>query len=275
MPDTYYDLPFIYVYNGDALTDLANYSDIAQPFDNISDFILRRIAGVPYVAAKFRYRDINRRNRSSALHASYNDILVVPELRFTPDSQLTFDLETVGKGSIPYVAVGSVPNYYSQIAFQGVRRYYGQSTPETSYRAYDKPFTITQEFTVSQTGRVAPAYQVKNNPVQYNFLVEDYDFELQAISMDIIKAGRGTPTVCDRDLKITLYDPNQQALSNAPVLDSYITFNAPSFNSAFPTPTLLYPANSIIRFDIESLLVEADVPAAVRINFIGMKKYPC
>jgi hypothetical protein len=275
MPESYYDLPFFYTFDGDDLTDGTSYNNLAVPLENVSDFILRRIVGVPNVASKFRYRDENLRDRMSALYTSPRDILVVPEIRFAPDTQFSFDLGTVTRANVPYAAGGSTPNYLSQIALQGVRRYYGQRVPVTAYRHHDRPYAITQQYTIDWTGRLSPAYTVKANPRQFSFLVDDYDFELQNIEMLLTKPGAAA-VPCTGFLKIRLYDCNQQAMSTAPVLDSYVnSANGGNWASIFPVPTVLYPANSIIRFDIESLLVEADMNSTLTVNFIGMRRYPC
>jgi len=59
------------------------------------------------------------------------------------------------------------------------------------------------------------------------------------------------------------------------VVDEYICAMGQDYNSCFPAPTIWYPVNSVIRFDIVSLLAVADVTAAVTILFNGLWRYPC
>ena len=50
-PPGYVDFPFAYVYDGTALTDGATYNQVTKQLPGDSDFILRRIVGVPNVVA--------------------------------------------------------------------------------------------------------------------------------------------------------------------------------------------------------------------------------
>ena len=262
---TYYDLPFIYVYDGDALTDSVNYADTSVLLLNNSDFILRRICGVNNLATTFRYRDSQRMNRIQSLSLVNNDIVSVPESLYPAASQIGFDLGNVARANN---TGGGQTHYFSQIGFQGVRRFYGVETPESNYRYYDRPYTIRFDFTIADTGLASP--------LQYNVQVPDRDFELLSIVALIDTSGGAFPQVmASHDFKITLYDAKQNQLSNAPVVDEYICANGPDYNSIFPVPTIWYPVNSVIRFDIQSLLLAAQVPASVTLLFNGLWRFPC
>lgn len=269
----HYDLPFVYVFDADALVDTQSYSNLSVPMLTGTDFILRRIAGRQTCAATIRTRDAAQANRQSLPFAMPRDYVVVPDLLYPPDSQIGFDLGIVLRGNWPYAVPGSIPNYWSQIAFQGVRRFHNQQAPETTYRYYTKPYTATFDFNITWTGRIAPAYQVVDDPRQFNIQMENYDFELHRITATITKFG-GALAPVDAAFKIRLYDAWGMALSNAPVVDVLITENTPFYNSCFPVPTLLYPASSIIRFDIQSLLLDTEVPAAVTLEFHGVQRFP-
>lgn len=272
----YYDLPFVYVFNADGLTDGNSYRDLSVPMLTGSDFILRRVCGRPNVATGIRMRDAGGRNMSNAIYSMARDQVVVPELIFPPDSQISFDLNTVLRGNWPYPAVpGSIPNYWSQIAFQGVRRFYGQPEKESTYPYYTKPYTITTQATMTQTGRMAPAYQVVTMPIQASVQVENYDFELHRITATIIKnAVVPVEVVVDAAMKIRLYDAWDQALMSDLVLDVFLTENGPDWNSCFPVPTMLYPAGSLIKVDVQSLLINTEVPATLNVEFHGVQRFP-
>ena len=264
---TFYDLPFIYVYDGDALVDGRDYADTSVLLLNNSDFILRRICGVNNLAHTFRYRDAQRMNRIQWLSQVNNDIVSVPESLYPAASQLGFDLGNVLRANN---TGGGQTHYYSQIGFQGVRRFYGTETPESNYRYYDRPYTIRFDFTIFDTGLASP--------LQYNVVVPDRDFELLSITALIDKTGgrSANPTVqAAHDFKMTLYDARQNQLSNAPVVDEYLCAGGANYNSIFPVPTIWYPVNSVIRFDIQSLLLAAQVPASVTLLFNGLWRFPC
>jgi hypothetical protein len=275
MPENFYDLPFIYVSDGDDFTDGNNYDNIAVDLVNNSDFLLRRICGVNNVAAKFRFRDANSSDRIQRPISMPNDYPVVPELIYPAGSRISYDLQTVARANNAYATQGSIPNYYSQIAFQGVRRFYNTPTPDSPYRYYERPYTIRMDFNVDWTGRMAPSYTVKASTNKFSVLVDNWDFEMQSICVLIKTASQTTYSVSQNKLKLAIYTHQEQALMSAPVLDSYLTTGGLQYNSWFPVPTILYPSNSVIRVEVESLLVEAEVPASVTILFNGLWRFPC
>jgi len=271
----YYDQPFAYLFDGDGLTDALSYTNLAQPLVSGSDFILRRIAGMPNIATGLRFRDRNSMNRQSQAVGFPHDYVVMPEIVYPPDAQIGFDLETVLRANNAYAVLGSVPNFFAQLAFFGVRRFWGQQAPRTAYRYHSRPYTITTDVPVTWAGRIAPLYQVLEGPRQFSVLVDTNDFELQVIHAMIQLEGAAAPIPANGHVKITLYDQNQQALSNTPVLDSYLSDCNADYNSVFPVPTLLYKANSLIRFDVTSLLIDTDIPATLTLHFIGAWRFPC
>ena len=275
----YYDLPFIYVYDANALTDGNNYSNLSLPTVGDSDFLLRMITGYPNVATGgFRFRDMEMRNRLSTLVNIFNNYVVTPDIPYRiPGSQITFDLGNVQRANVAYVGVpGSVPNYYSQLAFQGVKRFYGYTPYETPYRWFEQPYTISTAFVLSNAGNVAPGYTQPNTPVRYTVPVDNYDFEMQKIVIMVQPNGAAGYSLASNRIKLTLYaQPGEMAMMSAPVVDRYLNANDSVFNSMFPVPPVVYPANSTIIVDVVSLLNNLQVPANVTISFVGMWRYPC
>lgn len=277
MPEQgFYDQPFIYVFDADNLTDGIDYRSLSIPMLTGSDFILRRVCGRPNVAGAMRYYGADGRTMASRVYSMPRDQVVVPEHIFPPDSQIKFDLDTVLRGNWPYIGIpGSIPNYWSQLGFQGVRRFYGQKAVESTYPFYTKPYTITNQFNITWAGRTAPAYQIVDVPRQFNVQVENYDFELHRITATIIKnAVVPVEVVVDAAMKLRLYDAWGKAMMNEPVLDVFLTENGPDWNSCFPVPTMMYPAGSEIKFDVQSLLLDTEVPAQINLEFHGVQRYP-
>ena len=213
-------------------------------------------------------------NRQSQAVGFPRDYVVMPEIVYPPDSQIGFDLDVVVRANNAYIVPGSIPNYFAQLGFFGVRRFWGQRASITDYRYHSRPYTITTEATVSWAGRVAPAYQVLENPRQFTVLVDSRDFELQAIHA-MIQLPAGDIIPANGHVKLTLYDQNQQAMSTDPVVDSYLSDCNADYNSVFPVPTMLYKANSLIRYDVTSLLLDTQVPATLTLHFIGAWRFPC
>lgn len=84
--------------------------------------------------------------------------------------------------------------------------------------------------------------------------------------------------------KIMLYDGTRRQRTNIPILAELLCMNlhsnAPasqaSSNNAWPTPPLNYQVNSVIRFDIYSLIPTGDsLPTTVNLLFDGVRRIPC
>lgn len=269
------DRPYIYVYDADALTDGASYDDLQVPLHTTSEFLLRRIAGRPVVSAvgNIQVRSDERRNlyqRPSRIPAEQ---AIVPELRYAPGSAINFDLTTVLRANN---ATAGTPCYYSQLAFQGVRRWPTGKLFETAYRYHEKPYAIETHPTVTWSGRVAPAETIVANGRRFSVPVEDYDFALAYITLtqQLIGAG-GAVAPADHSIKLMLYDAEGNQLSNAPVCDFFLGAGSRNYNSMFPIPPLVYPAGSQILFDIHSLLAAASLPCALQMVFHGVRRLPC
>lgn len=277
----HYDLPFIYTYNADNLTDGLNYLDLALPMVDDTDFIFRRVAGLrnvvdtPVNGGAWQWRDMKRQERANMPYAPLQEELIIPEVMFTSGAEFSVDLYSILRANRPYAVPGSVPNYLSQFILQGVKRFWGGGGLETHYHYRKQNYTITWPIVVNWAGRVPPGYTVQEPPRQFSLPVDDYDFNLQAVGLFMQTALDVTPLVSNNRVKIRLYGPRQEQLSLAPVLDSYIAPQNGAYNNVFPAPSMLYPANSIIRVDIESLLLDTEVPGQLVVNLIGERRMPC
>lgn len=268
------DRPFIYVFDADGLTDGLTYNDLMVPLHESSEFLLRRIGGRPEVAQFIQVRSDERRQLfSSPVHIPVEQA-IVPELKYRPGSAITFDLGNVLRQGN---ATTGTPVYYSQLAFQGVRRFPdGRAPQDTAYRYQEKPFAIVTDLAVNWSGRLFPGELVVAGGRQFNVDVRDYDFELHYITMTEFRTGAvGAPTPCNQSIKLMLYDADGNQLMSAPVCDFFLGAGSFNYNSLFPTPPLLYPAGSQILFDIHSLLSDAMAPMALEIAFCGARRLPC
>lgn len=277
----YYDLPFIYTFDTDNLADGQNYLDVALPMTDNADFIFRRVAGVrnvvnvPAAGGLWQWRDSKRQDRASGPYPPLQEELIIPEVMFSYGAELSIDLYASLRANRPYAVPGSVPNYLSQIIWQGVKRYWGGQPVETQYRYRTMDYTITEDIQINWAGRLAPAYILPESPRQFSVRVDDFDFNLQAVGLFMQTALAVTPVVSAGFCKIMLYGPRQEQLSIAPVLDAYVVPQNGAFNNVFPAPTLVYPAGSILKFDITSLLLDTEIPAVLTVNLIGERRIPC
>ena len=142
-PQGYVDFPFAYVYDGTGLTDGQTYFNVTKQLQGDSEFILRRIVGVPTVVASAAAGGrFNYKNSSGSYTAgnpgtgiAFKDVWpVVPEKRYAANRQIVFDLFDVARN---FNVCGGTPIYNSYIAFMGVKRFNtNQGYPKnvTAYR---------------------------------------------------------------------------------------------------------------------------------------------
>jgi hypothetical protein len=269
------DRPYIYVYDADALTDGASYNEIAIPTHIDGEFRLRRIAGLPLVAANgaIQVRGDERYRLFSSACRIPAEQAVVPEMVYKPGSIISLDLVNVLRVGN---ATTGTPVYYSQLALQGVRRFEGGRSVETAYRYYEKPFAIVSDIVVNWSGKLFPGETVVANGRQYNVDVQDYDFVLHHIALTAqLVGGQGAIQPCDHAVKLMLYDVDGNQLMSAPVCDFFLGSGSLNYNSLFPVPPLVYPAGGHILFDIHSLLANASLPCNLEITFFGTRRIPC
>lgn len=83
--------------------------------------------------------------------------------------------------------------------------------------------------------------------------------------------------------KILLYDATWRQRSTVPVLSELICHNPtnaqpPSSmpNNSWPSPPMMYPVNSVIRFDIFSLIPSGvTLPVNIVLTFEGVRRIRC
>jgi hypothetical protein len=271
------DRPYIYVYNGDALADNATYLEVTVPTEGDSDFHLRRGAGINTVCRQFMARNAIRYQLFGRQInvGGPGDYPLVPELVYPAASFISMDLINTLRSNNPYPGVpGSIPNYWSQIAFQGVRRYQGGALPRTGYPYYERPYTLTTAIVVAWAGRAPAAFQQLTVGQTFVVPVQDYDFELFKMSFLIQVAQAPVPVPSVDKVKMTLYDVEGRQMMSAPVVDELLNDISVNYNSVYPVPPVLYPVGSQIKFDIWSLLIDTEIPATLEVNFHGKWRLP-
>ena len=276
-PEGYYDLPYMHVFNGDALTDGANYSNIDVGIaDNDAGFALRQIMGLDKIAARVQFRaSVVPLTGANAGFVMPRTFPLAPERFITPAGVLAMDLYTVARANR---VAGPVTVFFAQMAFQGVRRYLqplsgGIMYPgKSDYKYVERPFTYVQAFTVAWAG-------TDTEPRKFSIpITEGCDFELQRITL-VRSAQAGVPTnaIPDSEIKLQLFDQFGKQLSNAPVLDVYLNDAASGlvhfYNPVFPVPSVLYRRQSFIRYEVTSMLTAPLLPSVYQICFHGIRRF--
>lgn len=276
-PAGYYDLPYIHVFDGDALTDGVNYSNINTAIaNNEAAFVLRQIMGANNLAARVQFRDsfapLSGATTGFVMPLTYP---IAPERFISPAGALTMDLFTVARANRVNLLVAI---FFAQIAFQGVRRYQQPTGAQvvypgaSDYKYVERPYTYIQPLLVNWAG---------TDPTPRKFTVaitEGCDFELQRITIvRTSQAGVATNAIPNSELKMMLYDQHGKQLMNAPVLDVYLNDAASGtvhfYNPVFPVPSVLYRRQSFIRFEITSLLTVNLLNSNYDICFHGIRRF--
>lgn len=271
------DRPYIYVYDADALTNGVSYDDLAVPTHIDGEFRLRRIAGLPVVAptGTIQVRSDTRRSLFQRPSRMTSEQAIVPELVYTPGSAITLDLTNVLRSNNPTTGT---PCYYSQLVFQGVRRFQTGTPRDTTYHYYEKPFAIVDDIVVNWSGRTFPGELIIADGRRFSTPVQDYDFVLYYITLTEQLLGAqlpGTVQPADHSVKLMLYNVEGDQLMSAPVCDFFLGAGSRNYNSLFPIPPLVYPAGSQILYDVHSLLANASLPCNLELVFTGVRRIPC
>lgn len=265
-PEGFVDVPFFYVYDGRGLTDGTSPTDLVVRVQE-DPFILRSVAGVQTVAGRWMMYNASRSAVFSLPAVTYPRWTQVPERYYPAQSDIRFDLGTVAR------ATNADGNFVSYIGFQGVKRLprgqFGWTEYETPYAYWERPYQYQLDFTLDFFADAGAA------PRQFNVEISDGDFELQAMSF-----ARVQTTVADfpaDPFRVTLYDPSgYNALSTEPCSPRWLNWlQRNEWRSAFPTPTLVYPVQSRIRLDIDSLTDTVGPAPQYQIILQGVERVPC
>lgn len=278
VPGGYGDTFFQYVFAADALTNGSSYfSEVVALIDD-GDFVLRHWAGLDTVVnnttGTVQFYDSNLRNYFSApamLAGFASGKSVNPEKFYPRRSAIKADLGVIDK--VVAGVDGALTVYASQLVFSGVRRRKGfVSDPGPSvYKYYEEEFSYPFQLSINN---YASTGGVLNPAVQYQIQVQDRDFELRRIELALQSPQQASQFL------MTLYNNNWIATQSAPVLANHLCHLNPGQSSGemsfFPSPPLLYKIQSVIRFDITSLLFSPTVlPQVFNLNFVGVRRIPC
>lgn len=285
------DTFFQYVFDaqGQGLTDATTRLQLGIPISD-GEFRARFWTGITTIADRLQIYDWLSRSFSSgpmllgpaanggASDPGFGQMVVLPEVAYPDNGNIRFDLTNIDQDVAG--VDGGLTVYASQLVFSGVRRRRDVvSDPlPSAYKYYEKPFSIPYTLSInnyaSSGGLLLPG-------VQFTIPVTDYDFELRRIELGLQEDGQQS------QFKILLYDTNWHQVSNLPVLSNLLMHLNPQSSSGnpfassgelnfWPSPPLLYRVNSVIRFDIFSLLFSPTMlPQTFEMNFVGVRRIPC
>jgi hypothetical protein len=282
-PPGYCDYPYYQTYDvlNSGLANGASPRSVDIPSDGYSQFILRAILGMPDIlqangSVQVYDAKIKPMAHSELKLAGCGIYMMVPERLYPLASDITFDLSLVNVSGQPY----------GKLLFLGVKRIPENfSNPKPSiYNYAELPYSWLLGTAIPGVG-TAPFIIIPvagGAPQMYNFPILNYDFEL--LEIRAVNAVTGVP--CSGVFAARIWDPDfpPRVLMDSPILDRYLINNADGATNAdlvanvttripvtFPTPSMLYPRQSILQIEITSL---APVPTIVQIELRGIQRIP-
>lgn len=285
--DTFYQ--YVVDFQDLGLVDGNDYLQTEGPRIADGDFIVRNWCGLFGAAKRLKIYDWQKKGLSLAPmfvgagtgRGGMGQMVVCPEVAYPDRSRIILDLINMQQ-SVAGVD-GALTVLASQLVFSGVRRRQGVvSDPVPSaYRYYEKeysiPYTLSINNYASSGGVFLPS-------VQHKVPIDDFDFELRRIELAYSNVEQ------DSKFKMQLYDTNWNMASNLPVLSNILchtnfpgddTNAVPSSSqngeyAFWPSPPMLYRVNSVIRFDVFSLLISpTTLPVDFGLVFKGVRRIPC
>ncbi len=278
MGDTFFQ--YVFDAQNAGLVDGTTRNQLGVQVDD-GDFLLRYWSGLPTIAERLQIYDwLGRRFASEPMllgvgsNAGYGQMVVLPEVKYPHGGNIRFDLTNITQ------ALAAAGLAKSQLVFSGVRRRPGSiSDPAPSkYKYYEKRFSYPFSLSINNYGIAGGAIQP---PVQYTIPVTEYDFELRRVELSLQSPNQSS------QFKILLYNQDWRQVSNIPVLSNLFCHINPTVQtggepfagrelSFQPCPPLMYRVNSVIRFDIFSLLVSPTaLPQTFELLFDGVRRIPC
>lgn len=278
-PPGCHDVPFIYLFDGNNLTNGADFiNQLSIKTDADSDFILRRVAGAQSVGQFFGLRN----NSGSYVWqppisvlgptggvSNQGDIGFPHEKVYggrEASGQIRFDILQVQKA----VALSGGTDFIAAIAFQGCKRFPWDVEPAPCpYRLRSFEYVLPIP-AVTWTRGQFQRFSVK--------VEQSGDFELDSICQ--INATN-IPDTRTGVFNYMLYDPHRWQMMSAPVPDGLIvdqlngilTTDPAPMPGVFPAPAMLYPRLSQITVD---LYATQSTPQGDcwQIIFRGMERIP-
>jgi hypothetical protein len=278
MGDTFFQ--YVFDAQGQGLVDGTTRNRLGVPVTD-GEFVLRYWSGLPTIADRLQIYDwLARRFASDAMFlgaaslAGYGQMVVLPEVKYPVNGNIRFDLTNITQ------TLATSGLNASQLVFSGVRRRANAvSDPApSSYKYYEKPFSYPYTLSINNYGIVGGVLQPS---VQFIIPVTEYDFELRRVELELQSSNQTS------QFKILLYNQDRRQVANLPVLSNLFCHINSSVQGGgepfagkelafFPSPPLLYRVNSVIRFDIFSLLVSPTaLPQTFQLLFNGVRRIPC
>jgi hypothetical protein len=264
------------VFDGSALTDNKDALNSVVNLDGISDFVLRRMMGMPSVSASMIIKD-DANHQPLSYSASgrgqimQNNYAMAQQWRYRKDGHIYFDLFSVLRQN---TACGGQPIFTSFLGLQGAQIVNNQNLYQTPYDYQGFEFSLELSLNLNWFRYTANPGPV-DIPRTFYIEIVNYDFELQQICITNTTTAAAPFIPNTTDFLVMLFDTYQnQLFSSAVPIDWINSLRGNNYQSIFPVPTITYQRNSQLRLDITSMLCNGGPAQTYQISLKGVRRLP-
>jgi hypothetical protein len=285
MAETWFDLPYFYIFNGNDLVDGQSYEDLVVPVQEDADFHLRAIHRISSVGRMTNLLDQNGRRvmRGVAVNPSL-PVLLPQEIVYEKGSQIRFSIQDVQRDNSMYIDMTTTV-YLAKIVFAGVKRFRGpvaEYLRELNYpstmKKYRKQY-FAEAFDLSITWYanegMGPPWGPPTPPRDFHFEFDNHTFECQAVSW--INVNAGFPIASDNLIEVLPYDLSGRALASEHVPISAVNYSPGTEHAVFPMVPLAWMPQSMMHLSVRSVMTDTTftLPLNIRMVMYGARRMPC
>ena len=282
MAETWFDLPFFYVFDGSGLVDGAKYESLSIAVQDDAEFRLRSIHGISSVG---RLMNLIDQDGKQVLRGGLSVELSLPlllhqEILYESGSQIRFGISNVSRLSALYSDMAT-RQYRAKVVFAGVKRFRGPAAeqlkamhyPVSMQRYQLRYYAIGHDYTVNWYGKTPPAWANDEPSRLFEFEVDDRGLEVYACQW----TNQSGALVDGNSIEVMPYDLSNRALANDYVPLSVLNYSPGQEENLFPMAPLFWPPQSMIRFRIRSVMTDtaSPFPLNLRLTMFGARRIPC
>lgn len=282
MAETWFDLPFYYVFDGKGLVDGAKFENLSIAVQDDAEFRMRAIHNVSSVGRLLNLLDEDGRQVLRSLYGVELSlpVLLPEEIVYRPGSQIRFSLTNINRAFALY-SDGITRQYLSKIVFAGVKRFHGSAAeqikslyyPPSIERYQLRYYVAGYDYVVNWYGKIAPSWTSDQPGRLFQFEVDDRGLEVYAVQW----TSQSGSFVGNNQIEVLPYDLSNRALANDHVPVSILNYAPGLEEQLFPMAPLYWPPQSMVRFGVRSVMTDTSplFPLSVRLTMFGARRIPC
>jgi hypothetical protein len=285
MAETWFDLPYFYIFNGNNLVDGQSYEELTVPVQEDADFHLRAIHRISSVGRMTNLLDQNGRRVMRGVAVDPELAVLLPqEIVYEKGSQIRFSIQNVQRANNTYLDL-TTKVYLAKIVFAGVKRFRGPvaeylrelNYPSTMKKYRKQHFAEAFSFSVNWYANegLVPPWGPPTPPRDFHFEFDNHTFEWQTVSW--INANDGSAITSDDLIEVLPYDLSGRAMASEHAPLSAMNYLPGLEHAVFPIVPLAWMPQSMIHISVRSVMTDATVtlPLNVRMVMFGARRLPC